>query len=138
MKTTLALAALFILVLGGGYLWKGRDSFAVDTPYVASTTAPSIEATTTNKPIATTTKTTTPGAYTHAQVATHNSSKSCWTTISGNVYDLTKWIAQHPGGEGPILGLCGNDGTSAFEGQHANNSRANAELATFKIGTLAK
>jgi cytochrome b involved in lipid metabolism len=73
-----------------------------------------------------------------AQVATHNTASNCWATINGNVYNLTSWISQHPGGEAPILGLCGKDGTSAFESQHGNNGRANAELATLKIGTLAQ
>ncbi len=83
-------------------------------------------------------QTTTTGGYTLAQVATHNSAASCWTTINGNVYDLTQWIGQHPGGEGAILSICGIDGTSAFEGQHGDQGRPNAMLATFKIGVLLK
>jgi cytochrome b involved in lipid metabolism len=74
--------------------------------------------------------------YTMAQVKTHNSRTSCWTAVYGGVYDVTKWISQHPGGAGAILGMCGVDGTSAFDAQHGGQSRANAELGSFKIGVL--
>lgn len=73
-----------------------------------------------------------------AIVATHSSEQSCWTTINGNVYDVTKWISQHPGGSGAILRLCGKDGTDSFAGKHGGQPRPASELASFKIGTLAK
>lgn len=77
-------------------------------------------------------------SYTMAQVATHNSGTSCWTAISGNVYDVTTWINQHPGGSDAILSLCGIDGTAAFTAQHGGQSRPENELKTFFIGTLSK
>ncbi len=76
--------------------------------------------------------------YTMADVAQHKDRSSCWTTINGGVYDVTSWISMHPGGEQAILGLCGNDGSDAFNGQHGGQRRPEAELATFKIGTLVK
>lgn len=78
-----------------------------------------------------------PQKITAAQVSTHNSAQSCWTSISGNVYDLTAWINQHPGGKSAILRLCGVDGTAAFNGQHGGQGRPERELATFKVGALA-
>ncbi len=78
------------------------------------------------------------GTYTMAVVATHDSSASCWTTINSSVYDVTTWITQHPGGQQAILGLCGKDGTAAFTGQHGGQPRPEKELASFKIGVLAK
>ncbi len=78
-----------------------------------------------------------PSSYKMSDVALHKDSSSCWTTINGDVYDLTTWIAQHPGGEQAILSICGKDGTQAFEGQHANSGRANNVLDSLKIGTLA-
>jgi cytochrome b involved in lipid metabolism len=72
------------------------------------------------------------------QVATHKDAASCWTAIDGNVYDLTTWIPQHPGGEAAIESICGIDGTSAFHGQHDDAKRQADILATFKIGTLAQ
>jgi cytochrome b involved in lipid metabolism len=79
-----------------------------------------------------------PASYTLAQVETHNTSKSCWATINGNVYDLTTWISRHPGGAARILSICGKDGTPYFMGQHGSDPTAQAQLATFKIGTLAQ
>ncbi len=78
-----------------------------------------------------------PSGYTAAQVAAHASAQSCWTSINGNVYDLTSWINQHPGGSEAILSLCGTDGTKAFMQQHGGQGRPEQELATFKIGALA-
>lgn len=80
--------------------------------------------------------TTTANQYTIATIATHNSQSSCWTTINGSVYDVTNWISQHPGGEQAILGLCGIDGSSAFNDQHGGQRRPESELSSFKIGTL--
>lgn len=76
------------------------------------------------------------GTYTMAQVRSHSSVESCWTTINGNVYDVTAWIAQHPGGATAILSLCGTDGSASFNGQHGGKPRPQSELASFKIGVL--
>lgn len=75
--------------------------------------------------------------YTMADVQKHNSSDSCWTAINNEVYDVTSWISQHPGGPDKIEGLCGKDGTSAFEGQHSGDSNPQSRLASFKIGALS-
>lgn len=79
-----------------------------------------------------------PGTYTMAQVETHNSRTSCYTVVSGNVYDVTPWISQHPGGQFAILGMCGKDATDAFTGKHGGQARPESELASFKIGTLVQ
>ena len=80
-----------------------------------------------------------PGApYTIAKVKTQASAASCWTVISENVYDLTKWIGQHPGGEGAIKSLCGTDGTKDFLAMHRNQSKPEARLDSYLLGPLAK
>lgn len=79
-----------------------------------------------------------PAQFTLADVATHNSAASCYTAIKGNVYDLTSWIGEHPGGKKAILGICGKDGTAAFEGQHGGQARPAEELAGFQIGVVVK
>jgi cytochrome b involved in lipid metabolism len=71
-----------------------------------------------------------------SQVRLHNSAQDCWTAISGNVYDLTPFIRQHPGGASAIISLCGIDGTAAFLNQHAGQSRPEAELQSLFIGKL--
>ncbi len=77
------------------------------------------------------------GIFTLAEVADHADRSSCWAAINGNVYDLTTWIGQHPGGADRILSICGTDATAAFTTQHNGQQRPEAELATFQIGTLS-
>lgn len=134
---------------GAEAVWGNR--IAATTPAAASSTpsatsaAPSTTTATPSTSAATTaaaapTSTapaTTAGGYTLAQVQQHATASSCWTVVSGGVYDVTSWIAQHPGGSAPILGLCGKDGTAAFAAQHGTVGRAVNELKQFKIGALA-
>jgi cytochrome b involved in lipid metabolism len=76
--------------------------------------------------------------YTLTEVKLHNSAASCWTVVNGSVYNVTSWIKQHPGGSAAIMGTCGIDASSAFNGQHGGQARPASELASFKIGVLAK
>jgi cytochrome b involved in lipid metabolism len=78
------------------------------------------------------------GGITAAAIAQHNSRASCWSSINGNVYDLTSWIPRHPGGEQAILQLCGTDGSAKFNAQHGGGKRQATILAGFKIGTLTQ
>jgi cytochrome b involved in lipid metabolism len=77
-----------------------------------------------------------PNTFTLADVQGHNTAANCWSIVQGNVYDLTTWISRHPGGPGPIIGMCGTDGTARFEGQHGNSRSPRAALVLLKIGTL--
>jgi len=72
------------------------------------------------------------------QIKKNNKSSSCWTVVNGKVYNVTKWINQHPGGSSRILGLCGRDGSSMFTGQHAGQSAPLSVLASYQIGVLKK
>jgi len=76
--------------------------------------------------------------YTMERVKANGTSSSCWAVISGNVYDLTKWIGSHPGGSGAIASLCGTDGTSEFNAMHRNQSKPEARLAGYLLAPLAK
>lgn len=69
-------------------------------------------------------------------VALNATEDSCWAIINDNVYDLTEWISQHPGGSSRILSLCGTDGTSQFEGQHRGQGSAESTLESYLIGAL--
>ncbi len=74
--------------------------------------------------------------YTSAQVATKNSRNACWVIVSGSVYDLTDWIAKHPGGASAILGLCGADATEAFEAKHGGEARPSSILDGYYLAPL--
>ena len=78
-----------------------------------------------------------PKTYTAAQVAKHSSASSCWTIVGKNVYDVTKYVAKHPGGASVIKSMCGKDGSAMFRGQHAGESSPTRTLARYRIGTLA-
>ena len=41
--------------------------------------------------------------FTPAQVAEHDALDDTWVSVDGAVYDLTHWIARHPGGSIPCL-----------------------------------
>ena len=77
-----------------------------------------------------------PTGYTMDDVAQHATRESCWAAVDGDVYDLTQWIALHPGGEDRILGLCGTDASAAFRGQHSDQGRPNDQLASMLLGPL--
>ena len=75
--------------------------------------------------------------YTLADVAQHNTAAHCWAAVDGQVYDLTDWIGQHPGGQQRIIALCGTDATVAFSTQHGGQARPASQLAPLQIGVLA-
>jgi uncharacterized membrane protein len=75
--------------------------------------------------------------YSAADVKKHATASSCWSAIDGNVYDLTKWISQHPGGQSTIKGLCGIDGSAMFNNQHSGEGRPVSTLINYKIGKFA-
>ena len=79
-----------------------------------------------------------PKTFTAAYVAGNNSASSCYTIVNGGVYNVTSFIGKHPGGEDKILNLCGKDGSAFFNKQHGGQEKAEATLASLKIGTLAQ
>ncbi len=60
-------------------------------------------------------------SYTAADVASHSTSRSCWTIVNNKVYDITSYIERHPGGPEAILKICGKDGTSTLHRQHGTS-----------------
>jgi outer membrane biosynthesis protein TonB len=77
-----------------------------------------------------------PAGVTKAEVATHNTSGSCWSSINGSVYDLTDYISRHPGGKSRIIDICGKDGTRSFNGQHAGSRTPERILSGYYIDDL--
>ena len=78
---------------------------------------------------------TTPSAnksYTTAEIAAHNNASSCWMILDSKVYDVTKFIPNHPGGDAILRG-CGRDATQMFSGHPAS---AKAMKEQFYIGDL--
>jgi len=123
----------------------GTVSRGAATPIAkpVATPTPTPTATPTPKPVATATPTPSPTptvaktTYTMADVRANATPAKCWSAIDGNVYDLTRWIAAHPGGSSAIRFLCGIDGTNAFKAQHANQSNPMSRLSSFLLGPLS-
>ncbi len=53
-------------------------------------------------------------SYSLAEVSQHNNETSCWTVVSGKIYDITSYIYSHPAGVDRILQGCGVDATRMY------------------------
>ena len=57
----------------------------------------------------------------------HNKSTDCWVAIHGRVYDLTRFLPEHPGGGEVISSISGADVTHEFEDiGHSDSARRSA------------
>eukprot|EP00640_Fibrocapsa_japonica_P007793 CAMPEP_0113936394 /NCGR_PEP_ID=MMETSP1339-20121228/3319_1 /TAXON_ID=94617 /ORGANISM="Fibrocapsa japonica" /LENGTH=143 /DNA_ID=CAMNT_0000938861 /DNA_START=130 /DNA_END=561 /DNA_ORIENTATION=- /assembly_acc=CAM_ASM_000762 len=79
--------------------------------------------------------------FTSSEVAKHNDSDSCWLIIGNEktggqkVYDVTKYLDEHPGGAEIMLESAGQDADDMFEDVgHTNDARKTMEK--FIIGVL--
>ena len=76
-------------------------------------------------------------AYTLDMLAEHDTPDDCWAAVDGSMYDLTDWIAEHPGGADRIDNLCGTDATAAFTGQHQGASKPADALSRHLLGPIS-
>jgi len=53
--------------------------------------------------------------YSLKEIAEHNGSLSSWILIHHKIYDVTKFLAEHPGGEEVLLERAGKESTEEFE-----------------------
>ncbi|KAL7418698.1 fatty acid alpha-hydroxylase [Cryptotrichosporon argae] len=76
--------------------------------------------------------------FAFADVSKHASRKSCWMSYKGNVYDVTPFLADHPGGDDLLLEYGGKDmgGVMADPTQHVHSNSAYEMLEEYKIGEL--
>ncbi|KAI9499351.1 hypothetical protein BDB00DRAFT_796457 [Zychaea mexicana] len=77
--------------------------------------------------------------YTRDEVVSHNTPESCWVLYKGNVYDVTEFIQDHPGGDDLILDYGGKDVTAIMkdELEHEHSEAAYEILEEYCIGVLA-
>ena len=124
MKRIIMLGLVLLVIVAGLAGWKIIKSGELGMEALNST------------PPAVTQVTPGAGGYTMTEVRTHGDASSCWSAINGKVYDLTSWINQHPGGPDKILGVCGSDGSMAFNSQHSGQGEPTQVLSSFYIGDL--
>nr|KJB79810.1 hypothetical protein B456_013G095300 [Gossypium raimondii] len=79
--------------------------------------------------------------YTMQEASQHNTKDDCWIVIDGKclhplqVYDVTSYLDEHPGGDDVVLESTGKDATDDFE--DAGHSKSAKELLqSFCIGEL--
>ncbi|XP_076879716.1 cytochrome b5 type B isoform X3 [Brachyhypopomus gauderio] len=73
--------------------------------------------------------------YTFEEVQAHNMSKDAWLIIHEKVYDITRFLEEHPGGEEVLLEQAGGDGTESFE-DVGHSTDAREMLQQYCIGEL--
>ncbi|XP_060796796.1 cytochrome b5 [Neoarius graeffei] len=73
--------------------------------------------------------------YTRAEVQAHNTSKDAWLIIHDQVYDITSFLEEHPGGEEVLLEQVGSDATESFE-DVGHSTDAREMLHQYYIGEL--
>ncbi|KAK4055846.1 hypothetical protein OIO90_003101 [Microbotryomycetes sp. JL221] len=71
-----------------------------------------------------------------SEVVNHNKDGDLWTIINGDVFDLSRFAAMHPGGEGVLLDkdVAGKDSTDLFFSMH--RSEVLTKYARYKIGRV--
>ncbi|KAF8679869.1 FMN-dependent dehydrogenase [Rhizoctonia solani] len=70
-----------------------------------------------------------------SEVQKHNTRDSCWVVINGEIYDVTGFLNDHPGGIGPILKVAGSDATRVFVPIHPPDTLSTLP-PTSHVGTV--
>mmetsp|Transcript_14552 Transcript_14552/g.23653 ORF Transcript_14552/g.23653 Transcript_14552/m.23653 type:complete len:135 (+) Transcript_14552:101-505(+) len=77
--------------------------------------------------------------YTSEEVSKHTTTESCWLIIGNStnggpkVYDVTKYLDDHPGGAEVMLDVAGQNADEFFE-DIGHSKEARNELAKYLIG----
>ncbi|KAH9257606.1 hypothetical protein BASA81_004055 [Batrachochytrium salamandrivorans] len=71
-----------------------------------------------------------------AEVQKHKTDKDCWVILHNEVYDVTKFLPDHPGGKKAIMLYAGKDATVEFDMLHSKDLLARYG-PEFHIGALA-
>ncbi|MBI5620734.1 cytochrome b5 domain-containing protein [Candidatus Gottesmanbacteria bacterium] len=120
-----------VAVVVGLVLWHSWQYNRVTATVNVTKTTQGIAAITKNSPMTLSAET----------IATHARPGDCWVIIDGVVYDVTLYLALHPGGNSAISQYCGTDGSQGFAnkgGKGLHSAVARAILAQLKVGTMGE
>ncbi|XP_008068222.1 cytochrome b5 type B isoform X2 [Carlito syrichta] len=73
--------------------------------------------------------------YRLEEVAKRNSSEDLWLVIHGRVYDITRFLNEHPGGEEVLQEQAGADASESFE-DVGHSTDAREMLKQYYIGDV--
>lgn len=76
-----------------------------------------------------------PLQFTVSEVQEHATPEDCWIIIDREIYDLSPYLKEHPGGIAAITCVAGTDATHAFHQIHSHD--AYEILGYYRIGSLA-
>lgn len=71
-----------------------------------------------------------------SELAKHNTKSSCWVAIHGEIWDVTEFLSQHPGGASLILKVAGQDATESYKDFHSPELVSTTLDLTAKKGTI--
>ncbi len=57
-------------------------------------------------------------SFSPEEVARHNTAEDCWIIVNGQVFDVTRFLAEHPGGKKVLLKVAGQDASAQFAQFH--------------------
>ncbi|KAG8179044.1 hypothetical protein JTE90_016052 [Oedothorax gibbosus] len=78
-----------------------------------------------------------PKTYTLKEISEHSSNDSVWVLINNGVYDVSKFLEEHPGGPEVLMDWAGKEATEAFE-DVGHSSDARELMKNYKIGELCE
>ena len=73
---------------------------------------------------------------THSELSQKTSIQECWIAYESKVYDVTHWLAKHPGGVRSIMSAAGQDATSVMKSLHHPSTLATMMKRTRQVGVL--
>jgi hypothetical protein len=73
------------------------------------------------------------GYFSRAQVASHNAPGDMWLTANGVVYDVSRFLKRHPGGEASLLSRAGQDASRDYAFHSKQAQRQWERLAVGRV-----
>ncbi|GJQ84499.1 cytb5 [Trypoxylus dichotomus] len=75
--------------------------------------------------------------YSYAEVKKHNNNQGAWVVIHNEVFDVSTFLNEHPGGEEVLLEQAGKDASEAFE-DVGHSTDARELMQKYKIGDIVE
>ncbi len=141
-KTVFIVVVICTVLLGGifviGFLQKQLKESSLSTTSTDTSPASNSSSQANNTPSSSQAS----AGYTMAEIAKHSLENNCWLLINNKVYDVTKFIPDHPGGVSQIIPYCGKEASKAFDTQggrgRSHSPTADEMLKDYYIGNLSQ